>query len=81
MSNLRSLLSNSMKHSIQTLLQVFQRLIDNNATVIVIEHDLDVISNADYIIDMGAVKPEEKLYLSEHQKIFATLKKARQECI
>ena len=38
---------------VQTLLQVFQRLIDNNATVIVIEHDLDVISNADYIIDMG----------------------------
>ena len=38
---------------VQTLLQVFQRLIDNNATVIVIEHDLDVIANADYIIDMG----------------------------
>ena len=38
---------------VQTLLQVFQTLIDNGATVIVIEHDLDVIKNADYIIDMG----------------------------
>ena len=36
-----------------TLLQVFQTLIDNGATVIVIEHDLDVIRNADYMIDMG----------------------------
>ena len=36
-----------------TLLQVFQTLVDNGATVIVIEHDLDVIRNADYIIDMG----------------------------
>lgn len=38
---------------VQTLLDVFQTLIDNGATVIVIEHDLDVIRNADYIIDMG----------------------------
>ena len=38
---------------VETLLQVFQRLIDNGATVIVIEHDLDVIRNADYLIDMG----------------------------
>ena len=38
---------------VKTLLQVFQRLIDNGATVIVIEHDLDVIRNADYLIDMG----------------------------
>lgn len=38
---------------VQTLLKVFQRLIQNGATVIVIEHDLDVIKNADYIIDMG----------------------------
>ena len=36
-----------------TLLQVFQTLVDNGATVIVIEHDLDVILNADYMIDMG----------------------------
>ena len=38
---------------VQTLLKVFQTLIDNGATVVVIEHDLDVIRNADYIIDMG----------------------------
>lgn len=38
---------------VRTLLLVFQKLIDNGATVIVIEHDLDVIRNADYIIDMG----------------------------
>ena len=38
---------------VQTLLGVFQKLIDNGATLIVIEHDLDVIRNADYVIDMG----------------------------
>lgn len=38
---------------VRTLLDIFQRLIDSGATVIVIEHDLDVIRNADYIIDMG----------------------------
>ena len=38
---------------VQTLLWVFQALVDNGATVLVIEHDLDVIRNADYIIDMG----------------------------
>ena len=38
---------------VQSLIHVFQSLIDHGATVIVIEHDLDVISNADYIIDMG----------------------------
>ena len=35
------------------LIDVFQKLIDLGATVVVIEHDLDVIRNADYIIDMG----------------------------
>ncbi len=38
---------------VRTLLGVFQTLINSGATVIVIEHDLDVIRNADYIIDMG----------------------------
>ena len=38
---------------VRTLLDVFQTLIENGATVVVIEHDLDVIRNADYIIDMG----------------------------
>ncbi len=38
---------------VETLLKVFRSLIDMGATVIVIEHDLDVIRNADYIVDMG----------------------------
>lgn len=36
-----------------TLITIFQRLIERGATVVVIEHDLDMIANADYIIDMG----------------------------
>ena len=38
---------------VQVLMRVFQALLDNGATVVVIEHDLDVIRNADYVIDMG----------------------------
>lgn len=38
---------------VKVLLNVFQTLINDGATVIVIEHDLDLISNADYIIDIG----------------------------
>ncbi|MBR3358910.1 MAG: excinuclease ABC subunit UvrA [Solobacterium sp.] len=38
---------------VETLLQVFRTLIEHGATVIVIEHDLDVIRSADYVIDMG----------------------------
>ncbi len=38
---------------VRTLLGVFQTLIANGATVIVIEHDLDVIRSADYIFDMA----------------------------
>ena len=38
---------------VQVLLGVFQALLDQGATVVVIEHDLDVIRNADYVIDMG----------------------------
>ncbi len=38
---------------VQTLLGVFETLIRHGATVVVIEHDLDVIRNADYLIDMG----------------------------
>ena len=44
---------------VRTLLGVFQTLIGNGATVIVIEHDLDVIRNADYLIDMGPGGGEE----------------------
>ncbi len=38
---------------VRVLLQVFRSLLDHGATVIVIEHDLDVIRSADYIVDMG----------------------------
>lgn len=40
-------------HDVEVLLRVLQRLIDKGATVIVIEHDLDMISNSDYVIDLG----------------------------
>ena len=38
---------------VMTLLSVFSSLIDHGATLIVIEHDLDIIRNADWIVDMG----------------------------
>lgn len=38
---------------VQTLLRVFEHLINNGATIVIIEHDLDVIANADWVIDMG----------------------------
>ncbi len=38
---------------VEVLLGVLQRLIDNGATVVVIEHDLDMIANSDYVIDLG----------------------------
>ena len=44
---------------VRTLLAVFQRLLDNGATVLVIEHDLDMIANADYVVDMGPGGGEE----------------------
>ena len=44
---------------VQVLLSVFQRLVAAGATVIVIEHDLDVIANSDYVIDMGPGGGEE----------------------
>lgn len=44
---------------VQSLLGIFQTLIDNGATVVVIEHDLDLIRNADYVIDMGPGGGEE----------------------
>ena len=40
-------------HDVKKLLQVLQRIVDNGDTVIVIEHNLDVIKSADYIVDMG----------------------------
>ena len=38
---------------VRALLEVFQSLLDAGATVIVIEHDLDMIANADYVVDLG----------------------------
>ena len=40
-------------HDIARLLKVLQRLVDNGDTVLVIEHNLDVIKTADYLIDLG----------------------------
>ena len=38
---------------VETLIAVLGRLIDHGATVVVVEHDLDMIANADYVIDLG----------------------------
>src|SRR5699024_4123372 len=40
-------------HDIQRLVRVLQRLVDNGDTVVIIEHNLDVIKTADHIIDLG----------------------------
>lgn len=40
-------------YDVQHLLEVLNRLVDGGNTVLVIEHNLDVIKNADYIIDLG----------------------------
>ncbi|MBQ8093190.1 MAG: excinuclease ABC subunit UvrA [Clostridia bacterium] len=48
---------------VQSLLAVFDTLIDNGATVVVIEHDLDLIRSADYVIDMGPGGGEDGGYI------------------
>ena len=40
-------------HDVKRLLEVLQRIVENGDTVLVIEHNLDVIKCADYIIDIG----------------------------
>jgi len=40
-------------HDVNKLLQVMQKIVDNGDTVICIEHNLDVIKSADYVIDLG----------------------------
>lgn len=40
-------------HDVKKLLEVLQRIVDNGDTVLVIEHNLDVIKCADHIIDLG----------------------------
>ena len=44
---------------VRVLMNIFQHLIDMGATVIIIEHDLDIIRNADYVIDLGPRGGEE----------------------
>lgn len=46
-------------HDVNKLLQVLQNLVDKGNTVVVIEHNLDIIKAADYIIDMGPEGGEE----------------------
>lgn len=46
-------------HDVEVLLRVLQKLIDKGATVVVIEHDLDMIANSDYVIDLGPGGGEE----------------------
>ncbi|MCQ3914961.1 MAG: excinuclease ABC subunit UvrA [Mycoplasmoidaceae bacterium] len=41
------------QHDIAKLIEVLNRIVDNGATVIIIEHNLDIIKCADYIIDLG----------------------------
>lgn len=40
-------------HDVGVLLSVLRRLVDGGATVVVIEHDLDMVANADWVIDLG----------------------------
>ena len=42
-----------MKHTMKTLLGVLQKLVDQGNTVLVVEHNLDILKCADYILDMG----------------------------
>ena len=53
----------------ETLIGVLQNLIEHGATVVVIEHDLDMIANADYVIDMGPGGGETDVYKRQSRSI------------
>ena len=53
MNNWKDKMSDPRFHDIKKLLEVMQELVDNGNTMIVIEHNLDVIKTADHIIDLG----------------------------
>ena len=40
-------------HDVKNLINIIQKLVDNGNTAVIIEHNLDIIKNADYIIDLG----------------------------
>lgn len=40
-------------HDVKRLIEVLNKIVDNNATIVVIEHNLDIIKIADYVIDLG----------------------------
>lgn len=46
-------------HDVQTMLRVFGHLLSQGATIVIVEHDLDIIDNADWVIDMGPGGGEE----------------------
>jgi len=50
-------------YDVAKLIKVLQRIVDNGDTVIVIEHNLDIIKNADYIIDLGPEGGDEGGYV------------------
>lgn len=50
-------------HDVRKLLLILQRIVDNGDTIVIIEHNLDIIKNADYIIDLGPEGGDEGGYI------------------